>query len=105
MKSILKKVAGVAITAVLALGMFSCSNGSDYNKEAVAEDFVLIPAGTFQMGSNQGVDRDKPVHTVTLTKAFYMCDHEVTQAEYEAVMGEGSNPSYFKTGADEGEVQ
>lgn len=113
MKSILKKVAGVAITAVLALEMFSCSNGSDDNpvlppdpnKETVAEDFVLIPAGTFQMGSNQGNAYNKPVHTVTLTKAFYMCDHEVTQAEYEAVMGEGSNPSYFKTGADEGEVQ
>ena len=28
MKSILKKVAGVAVAAVLALGMFSCSNGS-----------------------------------------------------------------------------
>lgn len=37
MKSILKKVAGVAITAVLALGMFSCSNGS-------TDDPVLPPA-------------------------------------------------------------
>ena len=27
MKSILKKVAGVALAAVLALGMFRCSNG------------------------------------------------------------------------------
>ena len=29
MKSILKKVAVVALAAVLALGMFSCSNGID----------------------------------------------------------------------------
>ncbi|WP_407399870.1 SUMF1/EgtB/PvdO family nonheme iron enzyme [Treponema sp.] len=73
---------------------------------AAAADFVLLPAGDFQMGSNQGYDDNKPVHTVTISKAFYMCDHEVTQAEYEAVMGEGSNPSYFKTrAAAEGEVQ
>ena len=37
MKSILKKVAGVALVAVLALGMFNCSFGSDYSvKETVA---------------------------------------------------------------------
>ena len=102
MKSILKKVAGVAVAVTLALGMFGCSDGSD---DEPVSDFVLIPAGTFQMGSNQGNDDNKPVHTVTLTKAFYMCDHEVTQAEYEAVMGEGSNPSTSETGAAEGEVQ
>ena len=114
MKSILKKVARFAVAATLVLGMFSCSNGSNVDpvlppapiKETVATpDFVLLPAGNFQMGSNQGYYDNKPVHTVTLTKAFYMCDHEVTQAEYEAVMGEGSNPSYFNTGAAEGEVQ
>ena len=45
--------------------------------------FVLIPAGTFQMGSNAGFDDDKPVHQVTITKDFYMGKYEVTQAEYE----------------------
>ena len=95
MKSILKRLPGLATGAVLALGVAGCSNGS--------KDFVLIPAGTFQMGSNQGYDENKPVHTVTLTKTFHMCDHEVTQKEYEAVMG--SNPSWFPAGAAEGEVQ
>ena len=90
MKSILKKVAGVAVAVTLALGMFGCSNGSDDDS---VSDFVLIPAGNFQMGSNQGYDYNKPVHTVTISKAFYMCDHEVTQAEYEDVMG--INPSYY----------
>lgn len=72
---------------------------------AISSDFILIPAGTFKMGSNsnQGYDNNMPVHNVTISKAFYMCDHEVTQKEYEDVME--TNPSYHKTGAYEGEVQ
>ena len=37
---------------------------------------------------------EKPAHTVTLTKPFYMSKFPVTQKQYEAVMG--SNPSHFK---------
>ena len=58
------------------------------------EGFVLIPAGTFQMGSNAGNDSDKPVHEVTITKPFYMGKYEVTQAEYEGYCNYGEdNPS------------
>ena len=49
----------------------------------IPERFVLIPAGSFQMGSNDGKDANKPVHDVTITKPFYMGKYEVTQAEYE----------------------
>lgn len=42
---------------------------------------VLIPAGEFQMGSNDGRDSEKPVHTVYLD-AFYMDVYEVTNAQY-----------------------
>ena len=71
------------------------------------KDFVLIPAGTFQMGSEKGYDNTKPVHQVTITKSFYMGKYEVTQAEYEkycsygssspsSVRGDGDNyPAYF----------
>jgi formylglycine-generating enzyme required for sulfatase activity len=55
--------------------------------------FVLIPAGEFQMGSNE-LNDEKPVHTVKITKAFYMQTTEVTQKQWTAVMG--NNPSYFK---------
>ena len=43
MKSILKKVAGVALVAVLALGMFNCSFGSDYsvNETVATPDFSV----------------------------------------------------------------
>ncbi len=50
---------------------------------AIPENFALIPAGTFQMGSNAGNSDNKPVHQVTITKTFYMGKYEVTQAEYE----------------------
>ena len=49
----------------------------------IPENFVLIPAGTFQMGSNAGEEYEKPVHEVTLTKDYYIGKYEITQAEYE----------------------
>ncbi len=57
---------------------------------------VRIPAGTFQMGSpatERGRDGDETLHTVTLTQDYYIGKYEVTQAQWQAVMG--SNPSYF----------
>ena len=59
-------------------------------------DFVLIPAGSFVMGSPPGEkDRcdDESQYEVVLTKSFYMGKFPVTQAQYEAVMG--VNPSHF----------
>lgn len=53
---------------------------------------VYVEGGTFSMGNSSGEKDEKPVHSVTLS-SFYMCDHEVTQAEYKAVTGK--NPSYF----------
>ena len=55
--------------------------------------FVWIVPGTFVMGSpvsEDGRDTDEAQHTVTPTQGFWLSDHEVTQAEYEAVMA--SNP-------------
>ena len=53
-------------------------------------DMVLIPAGSFTMGD----DLWKPAHKVTITKPFHLGKYEVTQEQWEAVMG--SNPSHFK---------
>jgi formylglycine-generating enzyme required for sulfatase activity len=54
--------------------------------------FNLIPAGTFMMGSTYDSSQ-QPIHGVTLTQPFYMMTTEVTQAQWQAVMG--SNPSNF----------
>ncbi len=62
--------------------------------------FVWIPPGTFIMGSPEDEgDRsaDERQHPVTLTQGFWMSDHEVTQAEYQAVMN--ANPSGMKSDA------
>ena len=65
--------------------------------ENVSMKLALIPAGKFMMGSPPGEanrSREEPQHEVTISKPFYMGVAEVTQAQYEAVMG--TNPSNFK---------
>lgn len=54
-------------------------------------EMVLVPAGTFQMGSGDGDER--PVHAVSL-RAFYMDRYEVTQKAFESLVG--ANPSKFR---------
>jgi formylglycine-generating enzyme required for sulfatase activity len=61
--------------------------------DGVKMEFVLIPAGSFMMGSDT-VGGAKPAHRVTITKPFYLCKFEVTQEQWEKVMG--SNPSQLK---------
>ena len=59
--------------------------------------FYYCPAGTFLMGSldsEKGRFRSETRHLVTLTKGFWLLETEVTQALWQAVMGE--NPSRFK---------
>jgi len=53
-----------------------------------------IAPGSFQMGSNDGDSNEKPVHRVTLSEGYHLGATEVTQGQWEAVMG--SNPSKFK---------
>jgi formylglycine-generating enzyme required for sulfatase activity len=60
----------------------------------------LIPAGKFTMGSpTNELDRrdDETQHQVTLTKGFYIGVFEVTQRQWELVMG--NRPSYFNNSA------
>ena len=64
----------------------------------LVENMVYVEGGTFTMGATaeQGddfCDNEKPTHQVTLS-SFYIGKYEVTQAEWETVMG--SNPSQFK---------
>jgi len=71
-------------------------------ENSVGMRFVLIPAGTFMMGSRDSAAEvarrcnmpnaqggwfydEHPRHKVTLTSALYMAIHEVTQGCYEAV--------------------
>ena len=63
-------------------------------------DMIWINPGTFTMGSPEdelGRSGDEDQHQVTLTQGYWLGKFEVTQAQYEAVMG--TNPSNWK-GAD-----
>ena len=55
--------------------------------------FVLIPAGSFEMGSERGDDDERPVRSVHIDKPFYISQFEVTQAQWFSVME--SDPSQF----------
>lgn len=71
------------------------AEGDSDMRETVPEGFVLISGGTFQMGSPESEgwrSEDETQHTVAVS-SFYMSPYEVTQKEYQEVMGE--NPSHF----------
>ena len=75
---------------------------------------VRIEPGSFLMGSSKDqidhlmrefpdskrewFDDEQPQHTVKITRPFYLGTHQVTQGQYQAVMG--NNPSHFK-GSDD----
>ena len=63
-------------------------------------EFVKIAPGEFMMGCVPGdkdcLEDEVPRHKVQLTKGFELGKYEVTQAQWEAVMGADSNPSQTK---------
>lgn len=54
-------------------------------------EMVVVPAGSFNMGSEHGYDDELPIHGVTFSQPFAIGKTEVTQAQWKAVMG--NNPS------------
>lgn len=65
---------------------------------SIAMKLVLVPAGQFMMGSPadeaERRDDEGPQHRVRITRPFYLGAYEVTQDQFEKVMG--SNPSRFQ---------
>ena len=60
----------------------------------LAPEMVLVPGGSFRMGSENKLDiYARPVHTVSLN-GFHISRYQVTQKQYHAVMG--YNPSQFQ---------
>ena len=87
--------------------LFFCAKDGSENEnftillsDTVSLNMIWINPGTFMMGSPEnelGRGDNETRHQVTLTQGYWLGKYEVTQAQYEAVMG--TNPSYFK-GAD-----
>lgn len=76
---------------------YSCEEKTNTVKEYIHTEtgieFVLIPSGTFKMGSSYGQENEKPIHKVTVDD-FLISKYEITQLIWQKIMKE--NPSYFK---------
>ena len=121
----MKRVTAIFLSIILAVSLAACgqtgteqqadmqtensdnvTQGTDMEDKPVqvqetnVEDgFIRITGGTFQMespGTESWCSDDETQHPVTVSD-FYMAPYEVTQEEYEMVMG--SNPSNF-SGSD-----
>ena len=89
------------ITVSFCLGVGANISSAQLPKEitnSIGMKLVLIPKGTFMMGlpeSKEGRDKDDETqHEVTISKDYYLGVIEVTQGQYEKVMG--TNPSHFQ---------
>ena len=57
------------------------------NGQIVSFKMIKVEGGTFQMGSTTGDSDEQPVHIVTITNDYYMCETEVTNELWAAIMG------------------
>jgi formylglycine-generating enzyme required for sulfatase activity len=85
---------GLAVGLVSLIALGGCSkNGADSSgtvKNGIGMEFASVPAGSFKMGWDSYSD-ESPVHQVTFASGFFMGRNEVTQAQWQKVMG--NNPS------------
>ncbi len=115
MKSNLKTVV-IVLCGLFVFAFAGCSDPNNNSssqetpQEQIPEGFVKV-AGTTVTGSDNFSSTNEGTtyygafiagRTVEIS-TFYMSDHEVTQAEYQAVVG--SNPSEFHSNPVTGEVQ
>ena len=106
---VIRAVRGFLISLLLGVACFGCNNGNapvapiDHTRTITTKsgvEMVVIPAGSFEMGSKHGRADEKPTHTVWVD-SFLMDKYEMTQAAWENI-GKGEalpNPSHFR-GAD-----
>ena len=106
----MKKLVSVFMIITLLFSFAACSQKENVKEDGttpttnniseaadmkISEDFILIKGGSFQMGSPESEawrSADETQHTVTVSD-FYMSKYEVTQKEYQEIMG--NNPSNF----------
>ena len=83
--------------------LFFCAKGTESKditiplSDKVNLDLIWVEPGTFTMGSppdELGNGGDETLHEVTLTQGYWLGKYEVTQAQYQTIMG--TNPSYSK---------
>lgn len=103
---------GLAIGLVLLVGLIAlggCSKksagGSNTKpgpetvvKNSIGMEFAFVPAGSFQMGSNNPKVDERPIHQVTFAQGFYMGRYEVTQAQWQKMTADDNRLSFKNCG-------
>ena len=88
----------LVLSIVLLIGSPALGQQLKAITNSIGMKLVLIHPGSFTMGSPIGEDPtrgdDELPHEVTISKSYYLGAYEVTQRQYEEVMG--GNPSYFQ---------
>ncbi len=92
-----------AVTIPVKAGARKETPAGDFSPKvnSLGMEFVYIKPGSFAMGSpldEQDREADETQHTVTLTKGYYLQTTEVSQGQWQAVMG--NNPALFSTCGD-----
>ena len=86
------------LVVISFLGFLVFCSGAVEVTNSIGMRFRLIPAGEFWMGAvpgdDEAYDDERSRHRVEITKPFYLGVYEVTQEQWQRVMG--SNPSEFK---------
>ncbi|MBI5163392.1 MAG: formylglycine-generating enzyme family protein [Magnetospirillum sp.] len=82
-------IADERVTATPVPMMASARNPGDVFRDCpTCPEMVVIPAGSFVMGSNDGDSDEKPVHQASVRRPFAAARHEITVADYSAFVQE-----------------
>lgn len=81
------------ILGVISLVYFLKPEPKESFTNSIGMKMIWVPAGQFKMGNHSEYAKNVPC-LITLSKGFWIAQTEVTQSQYEAVMG--TNPSHHK---------
>ncbi len=87
----------VLFAGCIRSGQMTLAQPSMEITNSIGMKLVLVSKGTFNMGSpiaEEGAEDDESQHQVTISKDYFLGMTEVTQGQYEKVMG--TNPSSFQ---------
>ncbi len=92
-----------AAPSVLDKAESNLQPGRVFKDCADCPEMIIVPPGSFEMGSNEGESDERPVHRVSIASAFALAKTEVTQKQWRSVMGR--NPSQFSKFGDDHPVE
>ena len=91
-----RELAGLPSTTDESIQVSGTTSASpEKTSRAAPPGFVLVEAGTFQMGSMRGFPSERPVHSVTIKRSFYMSQFEVTEKVWKDVLER--NPRFTRS--------